>query len=94
MQPSIPNSPFYILFKDDEFRDLSENMKFVGTGKKILISNSKISTDAPSSDFDITPNRKTKRSTRHKRQGRGCSSRVVTYFLVMYYEGAILKSFV
>ena len=79
----IPKSPFCISFKDDEYQNLSENMKYVGKGKKILFSNSRLSTEAPTSDFNLASDKKTKRSTRH---GRGCKMWVRFLDFVFYKE--------
>ena len=80
----IPKLPFCISFKDDEYQNLSENMKSVGKGKKIFTSNSTLSTVKPSSNFNITSDsdQDTKRS---KRQSTGCSIRVDYFYLVLYY---------
>jgi len=57
--------------KDYEYQNLSENMKSVGKGKKIFVSSSRITTEAPSSDLNITSDSDQK-TKRYNRQGRGC----------------------
>merc|ERR1711973_995464 len=58
--------------KDYEYKKLSENMKSVGKGKKIFVSNSKITKEAPSSDFSFSSDQNSKR---YKRQSQGCHIR-------------------
>ena len=56
-------------------------MKFVGKGKKILISNSTISTEAPQSDFNNYSDEKIKRSSM---LGKCCRKKVFFKEIPLY----------